>query len=129
MLTTTQQTSRALGVATLGSLFVATSRPLGTREALVLTVGLMAVLSVVDRPAGRPAAGPAARGGVTTVQCSSRRPCYRREIATPSRQIAPPTSPYTVGISDSSNHDSSTDTAGTAYVVAESRPASMRRRA
>jgi MFS family permease len=49
VLTTTQQTSLALGVATLGSLFVALSGPaaLGMRDALVLTILVMAALSVV----------------------------------------------------------------------------------
>lgn len=49
VLTTTQQTALALGVATLGSLFVGTAGPaaLGMRDALVLTITLMVVLSVV----------------------------------------------------------------------------------
>jgi MFS family permease len=49
VLTTTQQTSLALGVATLGSLFVALSGPasLGMRDALVLTILVMTALSVV----------------------------------------------------------------------------------
>jgi hypothetical protein len=47
VLTTTQQTSLALGVATLGSLFVALAGTAGMRDAVVLTIGLMAVLSVV----------------------------------------------------------------------------------
>src|SRR6266496_4255197 len=59
-----------------------------------------------DRPGGHPSARPPSGNGVTL--------CRRRETATPTRQTAPPTSPYTVGISASSSHDSSTDTAGTA---------------
>ena len=51
-LTTTQQTSIALGVATLGTLFVSLSS-LGMRDAMVLTVLLLVALSVVS-------------GGVTT---------------------------------------------------------------
>jgi MFS family permease len=49
VLTTTQQTSLALGVATLGSLFVALSGPasLGMRDALVLVLLLMTAMSVV----------------------------------------------------------------------------------
>jgi MFS family permease len=49
VLTTTQQTSLALGVATLGSLFVALSGPtaLGVRDALVLVLLVMTALSVV----------------------------------------------------------------------------------
>ncbi len=49
VLTTTQQTALALGVATLGSLFVGLAGPasLGMRDALVLTITLMAALSVV----------------------------------------------------------------------------------
>ncbi|MBB4907952.1 MFS transporter [Actinophytocola algeriensis] len=47
VLTTTQQTSLALGVATLGSLFVALAGTLGMRDALVLTTLLMAGLSAV----------------------------------------------------------------------------------
>jgi len=49
VLTTTQQTSIALGVATLGSLFVALAGPaaLGMRDALVLVILLMTALSVV----------------------------------------------------------------------------------
>jgi hypothetical protein len=49
VLTTTQQTSLALGVATLGSLFVALSGPtaLGARDALVLVLLVMTALSVV----------------------------------------------------------------------------------
>jgi MFS family permease len=49
VLTTTQQTSLALGVATLGSLFVGLAGPaaLGTRDALVLVILLMTALSVV----------------------------------------------------------------------------------
>lgn len=46
VLTTTQQTSLALGVATLGSLFVAVAGPVGMRDALVLTIGLMVALYV-----------------------------------------------------------------------------------
>jgi MFS family permease len=46
-LTTTQQTSLALGVATLGTLFVGLTGSLGTRDALALTITLLAVLSVV----------------------------------------------------------------------------------
>jgi hypothetical protein len=47
VLTTTQQTSLALGVATLGSLFVGVAGTLGMRDALVLTTLLMAAISVV----------------------------------------------------------------------------------
>jgi MFS family permease len=49
VLTTTQQTSLALGVATLGSLFVGLAGPsaLGMKDALVLVTLLMAVLSAV----------------------------------------------------------------------------------
>ncbi|MFL6122847.1 MFS transporter [Actinophytocola sp.] len=49
VLTTTQQTSLALGVATLGSLFVALAGPaaLGMRDALVLVILVMTALSVV----------------------------------------------------------------------------------
>lgn len=49
VLTTTQQTSLALGVATLGSLFVALSGPaaLGMRDALVLVILLMVAMSAV----------------------------------------------------------------------------------
>lgn len=47
VLTTTQQTSLALGVATLGSLFVGVAGALGMRDALVLTTLLMAAISVV----------------------------------------------------------------------------------
>jgi MFS family permease len=49
VLTTTQQTSLALGVASLGSLFVGLAGPasLGMRDALVLTLLVMATLSVV----------------------------------------------------------------------------------
>jgi len=49
VLTTTQQTSLALGVATLGSLFVGLSGPaaLGMRDALVLVILLMVAMSVV----------------------------------------------------------------------------------
>jgi MFS family permease len=49
VLTTTQQTSLALGVATLGSLFVGLAGPasLGMRDALAITMALMAALSVV----------------------------------------------------------------------------------
>jgi MFS family permease len=46
VLTTTQQTSLALGVATLGSLFVAVAGAGGMRDALVLTIGLMVALYV-----------------------------------------------------------------------------------
>jgi hypothetical protein len=49
VLTTTQQTSLALGVAVFGSLFagLSTSGPLGFEGAFVLVVGLLAVLAVV----------------------------------------------------------------------------------
>jgi MFS family permease len=49
VLITTQQTSLALGVATLGSLFAGLAAPsaLGMRDALVLVTVLMAVLSVL----------------------------------------------------------------------------------
>lgn len=47
VLTTTQQTSLALGVATLGSLFVGLAGTLGMRDALALVTVLMAALSAV----------------------------------------------------------------------------------
>ncbi|HEY2206955.1 MAG TPA: MFS transporter [Pseudonocardia sp.] len=46
MLTTTQQTSLALGVATLGSLYAGLAGPLGVEHALVLVTATQAVLSV-----------------------------------------------------------------------------------
>jgi hypothetical protein len=48
VLTTTQQTFLALGVATLGSLFVSLSTPdsLGMKSAFMLVIGLQAVLTV-----------------------------------------------------------------------------------
>ncbi len=47
VLTTTQQTSLALGVATIGSLFVALVAPLGMRAALGWTTALLAVLALL----------------------------------------------------------------------------------
>ncbi|HEX6359191.1 MFS transporter [Actinophytocola sp.] len=47
VLTTTQQMSLAIGVATLGSLFVALAGSTGMRNALVFTTALLAVLSVM----------------------------------------------------------------------------------
>ncbi|MFJ1762751.1 MFS transporter [Amycolatopsis sp. NPDC088138] len=49
VMTTTQQTSLALGVAVLGSLYAALSAPgvLGVRDAFALVIGLVAVLAAV----------------------------------------------------------------------------------
>lgn len=47
VLTTTQQTALALGVATFGSLFVALTTSLGMRDALAWTTALLAVVALV----------------------------------------------------------------------------------
>jgi MFS family permease len=46
VMTTTQQTSLALGIATLGSLYAALSTT-GARDAFALVIGLIAVLAVI----------------------------------------------------------------------------------
>ena len=55
VMTTNQQTSLALGVATLGSLYAALSAPgsLGVRDAFALVIGLLAVLATVVTVTGR----------------------------------------------------------------------------
>ncbi|MEV7093062.1 MFS transporter [Amycolatopsis sp. NPDC051045] len=53
VLTTTQQTSLALGVATLGSLYAALSGSLGSRDAFALVIGLVAVLATIVAITGR----------------------------------------------------------------------------
>jgi EmrB/QacA subfamily drug resistance transporter len=55
VLSTTQQTALALGVATLGTLFASVSAPgaLGMRDAFVLVLGVMVVIGAVLVPIGR----------------------------------------------------------------------------
>jgi MFS family permease len=53
VLTTNQQTSLALGVATLGSLYAALSGSMGGRDAFAVVIGLVAVLGVVVAVTGR----------------------------------------------------------------------------
>jgi EmrB/QacA subfamily drug resistance transporter len=52
-LATTQQTSLALGVATLGSAFAALSPSMGTRDAFVLVLGVMLAIAVLIAIGGR----------------------------------------------------------------------------
>jgi hypothetical protein len=53
VMTTNQQTSLALGVATLGSLYAALSGSLGGRDAFALVIGLVAVLAAIVAVTGR----------------------------------------------------------------------------
>ncbi|HSP74471.1 MAG TPA: MFS transporter, partial [Gaiellaceae bacterium] len=63
VLTTTQQTALALGVAGLGSLFLslASSRSLGTRDAFVFLLGIQSAVAVLVAVAGRTLQQPAPR--------------------------------------------------------------------
>jgi len=53
VMTTNQQTSLALGVATLGSLYAALSGSLGSRDAFAWVIGIVAVLAMVVAITGR----------------------------------------------------------------------------